>query len=203
MTTRSVHAALIPPQRSSRHPSIFPQVRGLSAFSVSTFVFFNWISLNCSWIFPSPSTIKLCPKCYSYFLSLVLPWKILQEFIERPQYASGRKRRVIVLESQSLKLNVWDNFCVSVRPILHSESQCQNFLSVWHLVIFKSEKLKKNITKGTTDPRVEFISQVQSSQILIKLQFQNLDYALTSKSQPNITLSIKQTLQNLDQDSTS
>ena len=140
MTTRSVHAALIPPQRSSRHPSIFPKWEGwwlsASAFSVSIFVFFNWISLNCSWIFSSLSTIKLCQKCYSYFLSLVLPWKMLQEFIERPQYASGRKRRVIVLESQSLKLNVWDNFCVSVRPILHSESQCQNFLSVWHLVIF-------------------------------------------------------------------
>ena len=74
MTTRSVHAALIPPQRSSRHPSIFPQVRGLSAsaFSVSIFIFFKWISLNCNWIFSSLATIKLCPKCYSYFLSLAL-----------------------------------------------------------------------------------------------------------------------------------
>ena len=37
----------------------------------------------------------------------------------------------------------------------------------------------KNIAKGTTDPRVEFISQfkitVDSSQILNILQFQNLD----------------------------
>ena len=31
-----------------------------------------------------------------------------------------------------------------------------------------------NIAKGTTDPRVEFISQVLS-QILVKFQFQNLD----------------------------
>ena len=31
-----------------------------------------------------------------------------------------------------------------------------------------------NIAKGTTDPRVEFISQFHSSQILIKLQFQKL-----------------------------
>ena len=47
----------------------------------------------------------------------------------------------------------------------------------------------KNIAKGTMDPRVEFISQVQT-QILIK-QFQNFDQALTSKSQPNISISTK------------
>ena len=46
----------------------------------------------------------------------------------------------------------------------------------------------KNIAKGTMDPRVEFISQVQT-QILIK--FQNFDQASTSKSQPNTSLSIK------------
>ena len=38
----------------------------------------------------------------------------------------------------------------------------------------------KNIAKGTTDPRVEFISQI-ITQTLIK-QFQNFDKALTSKS---------------------
>ena len=32
-----------------------------------------------------------------------------------------------------------------------------------------------NIAKGTTDPRVEFISQDHSSQILNILQFQNLN----------------------------
>ena len=47
-----------------------------------------------------------------------------------------------------------------------------------------------NIAKSTADPRVEFISQVQR-QILIKFHLQNLDLASTSKSQPNITLSIK------------
>ena len=55
-----------------------------------------------------------------------------------------------------------------------------------------------NIAKGTTDPRIEFISQVQTK-ILIKLHLQNLDQASTSKSQPNISLSIKLKLQNLDQ----
>ena len=35
--------------------------------------------------------------------------------------------------------------------------------------------LKLNIAKGTPDPRVEFISQDHSSQILNILQFQNLD----------------------------
>ena len=53
----------------------------------------------------------------------------------------------------------------------------------------------KNIAKGTTDPRVEFLSQVQK-QILIKF---HLDQASTSKSQPNTSLSIKLKLQNLDQ----
>ena len=55
----------------------------------------------------------------------------------------------------------------------------------------------KNIAKGTTDPRVGFLSQVQK-QILIKFHLQNLDQASTSKSQPNISLSIKLKLQNLD-----
>ena len=55
-----------------------------------------------------------------------------------------------------------------------------------------------NIAKGTTDPKVEFLSQVQT-QILIKFHLQNLDQASSSKSQPNISLSIKLELQNLDQ----
>ena len=55
-----------------------------------------------------------------------------------------------------------------------------------------------NIAKGTTDPRVEFITQVQT-QILIKFHLQNLGQASTSKSQPNISLFIKRKLQNLNQ----
>ena len=46
---------------------------------------------------------------------------------------------------------------------------------------------KENIAKGTTDPRVEFISQVLTH-FLIKFQFQNLDLALTSKPQPNVSI---------------
>ena len=49
-------------------------------------------------------------------------------------------------------------------------------------------KKKKNIAKGATDPRVEFISQVQTK-ILINLHLQNLDQASTLKSQPNISIS--------------
>ena len=45
----------------------------------------------------------------------------------------------------------------------------------------------KNIAKGTTDPRVEFISQVLAP-VLVKFQFQDLDIALPSKSQPNISI---------------
>ena len=41
------------------------------------------------------------------------------------------------------------------------------------------------------------ISQVQT-QILIKLHLQNLDQAFTSKSQPNITISTKLKIQNID-----
>ena len=59
-------------------------------------------------------------------------------------------------------------------------------------------EIRKNIAKGTTDPRVEFIPQVQK-QILIKFHLQNLDQASTSKSQPNISQHIKFKLQNLDQ----
>ena len=48
----------------------------------------------------------------------------------------------------------------------------------------------QNIAKGTTDPRIEFISQVLP-QILIKFLLKNLHQALTSKSQPNISISTK------------
>ena len=56
----------------------------------------------------------------------------------------------------------------------------------------------ENIAKGTTVPRVEFISQVQT-QILIKFHLQNIDKASTSKSQPNLSISTKLKLQNLNQ----
>ena len=54
--------------------------------------------------------------------------------------------------------------------------------------------MTKNIAKGTTNLRVEFISQVQTK-ILIKFHLQNLDQGSTSKSQPNVSLSIKLKLQ--------
>ena len=54
-----------------------------------------------------------------------------------------------------------------------------------------------NIAKGTMDPRVEFISQVQT-QILVIFHLQNLDQPSTSKSQP-IGFIIKLKLQNLNQ----
>ena len=80
------------------------------------------------------------------------------------------------------------------------------------MFVFASLKIKAfknlNIAKGTTDPRVEFIHVL--TQILIKFHLKNLDQASTSKSEPNIKLSIKLKLQNLaqtllqniDQDST-
>ena len=58
--------------------------------------------------------------------------------------------------------------------------------------------LTKNIAKGTTDPRVEFISQVLT-QILIKFHLQNLELVSTSKSQPNINIYTKVKLQNIGQ----
>ena len=55
-----------------------------------------------------------------------------------------------------------------------------------------------NIAKGTTDPRVEFISQVLT-QILIKFHLQNLEQVSTSKSQPTMNISTKVKLKNIDQ----
>ena len=55
----------------------------------------------------------------------------------------------------------------------------------------KISSLEINIVKGTTDPRVEFISEVQK-QIFIKFHLQNLDQASSSKSQPNISLYLVQ-----------
>ena len=66
----------------------------------------------------------------------------------------------------------------------------------------KQQFCEVNIAKGTTDPKVEFslpkFKQVQT-QILIKFHPQNLNQALTSKSQPNISISTKLEIQNIDQ----
>ena len=74
---------------------------------------------------------------------------------------------------------------------------CELWSQQYQMIKLPTNTIITNIAKGTTDPRVEFISQVQT-QILIKFLLQNLDQASTSKSQPNISLSIKFKLQNLD-----
>ena len=61
------------------------------------------------------------------------------------------------------------------------------------LLIMVNERSDLNIAKGTTDLRVEFISQLLT-QILIKFHLQNLEQVSTSKSQPNISNSTKLTI---------
>ena len=62
------------------------------------------------------------------------------------------------------------------------------------------EILRKNIAKGTTNPRVEFcLLKLSNHKLLHKFHLQNLDQASTSKSQPNISISTKFKLYNLDQ----
>ena len=56
----------------------------------------------------------------------------------------------------------------------------------------------QNIAKGTADPRVEFRSQILT-QILIKFQLLNLEQVSTSKSQPNMNISTKVKLKDIDQ----
>ena len=58
-----------------------------------------------------------------------------------------------------------------------------------------ANKMIKNIAKGTTDPRVEFISQNHSS------QFTNLEHIIISESQLSINfkISTKHQQQNTDQ----
>ena len=62
--------------------------------------------------------------------------------------------------------------------------------------IWKLKFGHKNITKGTTDPRVEIISPVQT-QILINFHLQNSDHALTSKCEPKFKFMTKLQLPNL------
>ena len=88
--------------------------------------------------------------------------------------------------------NISQDLCMTV---LHF--RCKTF---WKIIIlisissFKNEfsKLKENISKGTTDPRVEFclpkFKQIQT-QILIKFHLHNLEQTSISKSQPNIIIS--------------
>jgi hypothetical protein len=63
------------------------------------------------------------------------------------------------------------------------------FIKSTKIGIFYRYGYNENIAKGTTDPRIEFISQV-ITQILIK-QFHNFNQALTSKSQLNISILTK------------
>ena len=55
----------------------------------------------------------------------------------------------------------------------------------------------QNIAKGTTDPRIEFISQVLT-QILMKFHLLNPVQPSTKKSQTKISISTKLKLQNID-----
>ena len=55
----------------------------------------------------------------------------------------------------------------------------------------------KKHCQGTMDPRVEFLLQVVT-QILIELHLQNLEQVSFSKSQPNMDISIKVELPNID-----
>ena len=64
--------------------------------------------------------------------------------------------------------------------------------------VIRPETTKLNIAKGTTDPRVEFKSQVLTH-ILIRFDRENLHQASNSKYPPNISISTKLKLQNLDQ----
>ena len=53
------------------------------------------------------------------------------------------------------------------------------------LILLTKMTIRSNIAKSTTDPRVEFISQVP------KKSWSNFNWALTLKSQPNINISTK------------
>ena len=57
---------------------------------------------------------------------------------------------------------------------------------------------KENIAKGTTDLKIEFVVQVLT-QLLIKLHPKNLKQVSFSKSQPNMDISTKVKLSNIDQ----
>ena len=61
----------------------------------------------------------------------------------------------------------------------------------WEFASYSVDRsLVLNIAKGTTDPRVEFVSQVPT-QILIKFHLLNLVQTSTKKSQPNISTKLK------------
>ena len=75
-------------------------------------------------------------------------------------------------------------------------------MSKIHKMYFSPESMKtENIAKGTTDPRVEFISQVLTLVTTCDMNtnldqdyLQNLNQASTSKSQPNSRMSAKRGL---------
>ena len=83
---------------------------------------------------------------------------------------------------------------------VNSKENCPSLESGQNEAVFhcNDAHIFTNIAKGTTDPRVEFLSQVLTH-ILIKYNLQNLHQASNSKSQPNISISTKLKLQNLDQ----
>ena len=63
----------------------------------------------------------------------------------------------------------------------------------WIKFLFLKVSYILNIAKGTTDPRVEFISQVYSSQFtnLDKMIISEAQLSINLKSQPNISISTK------------
>ena len=91
---------------------------------------------------------------------------------------------------QSLAGTVWS---CEISPLVFPGRRIHASLKAWLAGSNQPRGLqdkRKNIAKGTTDPRVEFISQVLT-QIWIKFNLQNVQQAPNSKSQPNISISTK------------
>ena len=97
------------------------------------------------------------------------------EFVKKPSSSA-----VLSKEKKLIKERTSEHQQTIKRQRLLLTGKLWNLFSISHTFTIENlkENLPENIAKGTKDPRIEFISQ-------------NLDYASTSKSQPNISISTK------------
>ena len=101
----------------------------------------------------------------------------------------GQRGRQAIMEAISI---VWNSGWLGTMPIARRKTTLSAQSNCVLQVNFSSVMLRKNIAKGRTDPRVEFILQDHSS------RFTNLEHITVSESQLSFNFKISTKHQHLD-----
>ena len=113
----------------------------------------------------------------------------IADFSKTKNSQRGQRGRQAIMEAISI---VWSSGWLGTMPTARRKTTLSAQSNCVLQVNFSSVMLRKNIAKGTTDPRVEFILQDHSS------RFTNLEHITVSESQLSFNFKISTKHQHLD-----